>query len=142
MAPPLWGRHAGEDPDEGEGRDGGEAGPGDVRAPGEASPADQRGPESVRAGAHGAATGRDMSGNALGDGASATYIAEQHVHPPAEPEPIVWPVLVGSVPPLASAFQPRSPTKRLAATGERVLGPEHPNTMSAAGTLAAWHHPR
>ena len=46
-----------------------------------------------------------MKGNALGDRSTVTYIEQQLVQHPA-PEPQSWPVLVGAVPQLASAFQP------------------------------------
>ncbi|WP_165845671.1 tetratricopeptide repeat protein [Streptacidiphilus pinicola] len=63
----------------------------------------------VRAKPGGAAAGRDVKGNAFGDNSSVTYIEERHIHNhPLPAEAVSWPVQVGSVPALASAFQSRA----------------------------------
>ncbi|MFG2403740.1 tetratricopeptide repeat protein [Streptomyces brevispora] len=51
------------------------------------------------------AAGRDIKGSALGDNSRVTYVDKQFVT--AADTPARWPVMVGRVPVLASAFQPR-----------------------------------
>ncbi|WP_405818915.1 FxSxx-COOH system tetratricopeptide repeat protein [Streptomyces sp. NBC_01390] len=52
--------------------------------------------------------GGNIEGSALGEGSSVTNIHEQHIHlAPARDVDVSWPVEVGPVPTLASAFQPR-----------------------------------
>lgn len=62
-------------------------------------------PRRVSAGAGSVAAGGAVIGSALGDNSRATYVDKQYV---AQNEvPVGWPVVVGTVPVLASAFQPR-----------------------------------
>ncbi|GGZ60631.1 tetratricopeptide repeat protein [Streptomyces inusitatus] len=67
----------------------------------------------VRRGGVGA--GGNIEGSAFGANSQVLYVREQHVHQALVPESeVVWPVEIGPVPGLASAFQPR------AAVRERV----------------------
>jgi tetratricopeptide (TPR) repeat protein len=60
-------------------------------------------------GRDGIGAGGNIEGSALGAGSRVTNIGEQHIHqPPAGDIEVSWPVEVGPVPALASAFQPRS----------------------------------
>ncbi|WP_328978415.1 tetratricopeptide repeat protein [Streptomyces canus] len=63
---------------------------------------------AVRAGGIGA--GGNIEGSALGDNSQVANISigEQHFHQAPVTAEVVWPVEVGPVPALASAFQPRS----------------------------------
>ncbi|MGW1848750.1 hypothetical protein ACWCQ3_40940, partial [Streptomyces sp. NPDC001966] len=75
-------------------------GPGDCAVPQEAG-ATRR----VSAGARSVAAGGAITGSALGDNSRVTYIEKQYVAEAGVP--VGWPVVVGTVPVLASAFQPR-----------------------------------
>ncbi|MFJ3673672.1 tetratricopeptide repeat protein, partial [Streptomyces sp. NPDC090106] len=60
-------------------------------------------------GRDGLGVGGNVEGSALGEGSSVTNIREQHIHEAASTSTkVTWPVEVGPVPALASAFQPRS----------------------------------
>ncbi|MEV5084778.1 tetratricopeptide repeat protein, partial [Streptomyces sp. NPDC056159] len=59
----------------------------------------------MSAGADGVAAGGDIKGSALGDNSQVTYVDKQYVRAPDTS--VRWPVVIGRVPILASAFQPR-----------------------------------
>ncbi|WP_326763264.1 FxSxx-COOH system tetratricopeptide repeat protein (plasmid) [Streptomyces sp. NBC_01591] len=59
----------------------------------------------MSAGAGGVAAGGGITGSALGDNSRVTYVDKQYVAEAGVP--VGWPVVVGTVPVLASAFQPR-----------------------------------
>ncbi|MGW9400638.1 NB-ARC domain-containing protein, partial [Streptomyces sp. NPDC055642] len=61
---------------------------------------------SVSAGTHGVAAGGEIKASALGANSSVTYA--EHLYLTETGTPVQWPVLVGTVPVLASAFQPRT----------------------------------
>ncbi|MFJ9968514.1 tetratricopeptide repeat protein [Streptomyces avermitilis] len=63
------------------------------------------GSPEVSAGVRGVAAGRDINGSALGANSRVTYVDKQFVTPSYTSVP--WPLVVGKVPVLASAFQPR-----------------------------------
>ncbi|MEU5666542.1 FxSxx-COOH system tetratricopeptide repeat protein, partial [Streptomyces longwoodensis] len=66
-------------------------------------------PHKIVVGRDGIGAGGNIEGSALGAGSRVTNIGEQHIHqPPAGNIEVSWPVEVGPVPALASAFQPRS----------------------------------
>ncbi len=85
------------------------------------------GPRWVKATAAGStAAGRDVVGSATGPYSQVTNIAEQHIHlTPPRREEVVWPVEVGPVPELATAFQPRTVVREgvdaARASGEGVV---------------------
>ncbi|WP_328978413.1 tetratricopeptide repeat protein [Streptomyces canus] len=66
---------------------------------------------SVSAGAGGIAAGGEIKASALGDNSQVMYVEHQHVAQHATP--VQWPVVVGTVPVLASAFQPRDGLRRV-----------------------------
>ncbi|MFB7216135.1 hypothetical protein ACFCYV_41690, partial [Streptomyces sp. NPDC056255] len=59
----------------------------------------------MSAGTGSVAAGGSIIGSALGDNSRVTYIDKQYVE--QNDVPVQWPVVVGTVPVLASAFQPR-----------------------------------
>ncbi|MGW9400636.1 hypothetical protein [Streptomyces sp. NPDC055642] len=70
-------------------------------------------PHKIVVGRDGIGAGGNIEGSALAEGSSVTNIREQHIHqPPARDMDVPWPVEVGPVPTLASAFQPRSALRR------------------------------
>ncbi|MFE2889656.1 NB-ARC domain-containing protein, partial [Streptomyces sp. NPDC059272] len=81
---------------------------------GKAHPAEAAGeqhspPHKIVVGRDGIGAGGNIEGSALAEGSSVTNIREQHIHPPpAKDLDVSWPVEIGPVPALASAFQPRS----------------------------------
>jgi hypothetical protein len=60
----------------------------------------------VSAGAGGVAAGGEIKASALGDNSSVTYAEKLYLTESGTP--VQWPVVVGTVPVLASAFQPRT----------------------------------
>ncbi|MER7692849.1 tetratricopeptide repeat protein [Streptomyces sp. NPDC097610] len=56
----------------------------------------------------GVGAGGNIEGSALGDNSRVTNIREQHIYEAPGTAEAMWPVEVGPVPALASAFQPRS----------------------------------
>ncbi|MFF0561509.1 tetratricopeptide repeat protein, partial [Streptomyces sp. NPDC004266] len=77
-------------------------------APEPAAPID--GPRRVEV-HDGIGAGGNIEGNALGPHSQVTNITEQHIHEPPRVE-VLWPVELGPVPTLASAFQPRTALRR------------------------------
>ncbi|MFJ6902576.1 NB-ARC domain-containing protein, partial [Streptomyces hokutonensis] len=66
-------------------------------------------PHKIVVGHDGIGAGGNIEGSALAEGSSVTNIREQHIHqPPAKDVDVSWPVEIGPVPTLASAFQPRT----------------------------------
>ncbi|MFE2889654.1 NB-ARC domain-containing protein [Streptomyces sp. NPDC059272] len=65
---------------------------------------------TVTAAADGIAAGGEIKASALGDNSSVTYA--EHLYLTQTRTPVQWPVLVGTVPVLASAFQPRTALRR------------------------------
>ncbi|MFE1198446.1 tetratricopeptide repeat protein [Streptomyces olivaceoviridis] len=66
-------------------------------------------PHKIVVGREAIGAGGNIEGSALAPGSRVTNIHEQHIHqPPAGDIEVAWPVEVGPVPALASAFQPRS----------------------------------
>ncbi|WP_268246644.1 NB-ARC domain-containing protein, partial [Streptomyces gelaticus] len=59
----------------------------------------------VSAGAGSVAAGGAITGSALGDNSRVTYVEKQYVA--RDEVPVQWPLVVGTMPVLASAFQPR-----------------------------------
>ncbi|MFJ6902574.1 NB-ARC domain-containing protein, partial [Streptomyces hokutonensis] len=64
----------------------------------------------MSAGAGGVAAGGEITASALGDNSSVTYA--EHLYLTQTGTPVRWPVLVGTAPLLASAFQPRTALRR------------------------------
>ncbi|WNF29135.1 tetratricopeptide repeat protein [Streptomyces sp. C11-1] len=62
----------------------------------------------VRAGDGGVGAGRDVSNNAFGPGSQVFDQRQYHLHPSGESPPVRWPLRIGRIPALASAFQPRA----------------------------------
>ncbi|MEW2080041.1 tetratricopeptide repeat protein [Streptomyces sp. NPDC013433] len=94
---------------------------------------------AVSASADGVAAGRDIKGSALGDNSRVTYIDKQFVT--AEYASVQWPVVVGRVPVLASAFQPRDGLRHAidAARGRSqsiVLASDHTESVETARLTA------
>ncbi|MEU2608817.1 tetratricopeptide repeat protein [Streptomyces albus] len=93
--------------------------------PAAAGEAAEPGPRRVKATAPGStAAGNNIIGSATGPHSRVTYVAEQHVHS-APGHEVVWPVEVGPVPELATAFQPRAVVREgvdaARASGEGVV---------------------
>ncbi|MFD4276062.1 tetratricopeptide repeat protein [Streptomyces cyaneofuscatus] len=71
----------------------------------------------VRAGGGGTGAGRDVSNNAFGPGSQVFDQRQYHLHPSGESSPVQWPLQIGRIPALASAFQPRAALReRIGAT--------------------------
>ncbi|WP_308406582.1 tetratricopeptide repeat protein [Streptomyces sp. AC555_RSS877] len=68
-------------------------------------------PSPVSAGAGGIAAGGEIKASALGDNSQVMYVEHQYMAQPATP--VQWPMVVGTVPGLASAFQPRDGLRRV-----------------------------
>ncbi|MCQ1578941.1 tetratricopeptide repeat protein [Streptomyces parvus] len=79
----------------------------------------------VRAAGGGVGAGRDIANNAFGPGSQVFDQRQYHLHTDGESPPVAWPLRIGRVPALASAFQPR------AALRERIDA-----TMSAESPAA------
>ncbi|MEU4921848.1 tetratricopeptide repeat protein [Streptomyces parvus] len=79
----------------------------------------------VRAAGGGVGAGRDIANNAFGPGSQVFDQRQYHLYAHGESSPVAWPVRIGRVPALASAFQPR------AAVRERIDA-----TMSAGSPAA------
>ncbi|MFF3959924.1 NB-ARC domain-containing protein, partial [Streptomyces sp. NPDC001890] len=97
----------------------------------------------VSAGARSVATGGAITGSALGDHSRVTYIEKQYVAEAGVP--VGWPVVVETVPVLASAFQPREVLRQAVdeARGHGrsvVLASDTPHgERSRSGTRASVH---
>jgi hypothetical protein len=79
-------------------------------------------PHKIVVGRDGIGAGGNIEGSALAEGSSVTTIREQHIHQPSVRDVnVAWPVEVGPIPALASAFQPRS-TLRQAVDDARSNG--------------------
>lgn len=65
----------------------------------------------VSAGSHGVAAGGSVVGSALGEGSQVIFVGTQHFT--AAAAEVTWPVVVGQIPVLASAFQPRAGLRRV-----------------------------
>ncbi|MEU0243198.1 tetratricopeptide repeat protein [Streptomyces sp. NPDC006235] len=63
-------------------------------------------PHKVSAGKGGVATGGDIIGSALAPNSQANYV--EHLHVAIRHREVEWPVVIGTLPTLASAFQPRT----------------------------------
>ncbi|MER5473801.1 tetratricopeptide repeat protein [Streptomyces sp. NPDC002685] len=97
------------------------------------------GVSTVTAGAGAIAVGGGIKGAALGDNSQVTYIEHQYVTNSSVP--VQWPVLVGTVPVPASAFQPRAGLRaevdRARGLGESVVlasEPDEPSPEQHPGT--------
>ncbi|MFF3735327.1 FxSxx-COOH system tetratricopeptide repeat protein [Streptomyces sp. NPDC002476] len=64
----------------------------------------------MNAGAGSVVAGGAITGSALGDNSRVTYVEKQYVA--QDGVPVVWPVVVGTVPVLATSFQPRDELRR------------------------------
>ncbi|MFE2290194.1 tetratricopeptide repeat protein [Streptomyces sp. NPDC059452] len=71
-------------------------------------------PPHLRIGDGGVGAGRDISHNAFGTGSQVFDQRQyhQHQHVQGEARPVEWPLEIGRVPPLASAFQPRTALRK------------------------------
>ncbi|WP_128818427.1 tetratricopeptide repeat protein [Streptomyces sp. S063] len=84
----------------------------------------------VRAAGGGAGAGRDIAGNAFGPGSQVFDQRQYHLHASGESPPVRWPLRIGRVPALASAFQPRAGTReRIDAT----ISAESPAALVLSG---------
>ncbi|MFF3540167.1 tetratricopeptide repeat protein, partial [Streptomyces sp. NPDC002466] len=72
---------------------------------------EMEGPRQVTARAGAFAVGGAVTGSALGDNSRVTYVEKQYVG--QGDVPVVWPVVVGTVPVLATSFQPREELRRV-----------------------------
>ncbi|MGW1354527.1 tetratricopeptide repeat protein [Streptomyces sp. NPDC002409] len=72
---------------------------------------EMEGPRQVTARAGAFAVGGAVTGSALGDNSRVTYVEKQYVGQGGVP--VVWPVVVGTVPVLATSFQPREELRRV-----------------------------
>ncbi|MFG2631713.1 tetratricopeptide repeat protein [Streptomyces sp. NPDC048473] len=68
---------------------------------------DADGPREVTVGDGGVGAGRDVSHNAMGQGSQVVDNRQTHIHHHT-PREVTWPLEIGAIPSLASAFQPRA----------------------------------
>ncbi|GAB2892019.1 tetratricopeptide repeat protein [Streptomyces mayteni] len=77
---------------------------------------------NLRVAEGGVGAGRDIAHSALGDNSSVVDNSSVHYHLPPPAGPVSWPVQLGPLPPLASAFQPRSALRQAIAQGRQTDG--------------------
>ena len=80
------------------------------------------GPVNLHVAESGVGAGRDIDHSALGANSSVIDNRSVHYHLPALAEPVVWPIQLGPIPPLASAFQPRSALRQAIARSRQTDG--------------------